>query len=326
MAFRFLVSAASAEDLRRAAFVARELAGAGGRVEAVTLMGGGEALAPAGASAEQFAAELGGLADSVIVYDGAGPWLRGDVWAAALLDALGDDVEGVVLADAPAAREAAGRVAAARGGSCVSMCETLARDGDGRLFAKRSVYGGLADGNIALLATPAVCLLTSSTSTVEGEATGVAPAVERRRLVGPAHEVTLLSEVPVAQTIDLAAATAVVAVGRGFAKAEDLHLVDPLLRRLGAELGCSRPIAEDFKWLPRERQVGLTGTSVTPALYLALGISGQVQHLAGIKGARVVVSVNSDARAPIVRNADYGVVGDLYKVIPELVAALGEGS
>jgi electron transfer flavoprotein alpha subunit len=117
----------------------------------------------------------------------------------------------------------------------------------------------------------------------------------------------------------------VVAVGRGFAKAEDLEIVTPLLRRLDAELGCSRPIAEDFKWLPQERQVGLTGVSVAPGLYLALGISGQVQHLAGIKGAKVVVSVNNDARAPMARNADYAVVADLYAFVPELLNALGEG-
>ena len=95
---------------------------------------------------------------------------------------------------------------------------------------------------------------------------------------------------------------------------------------LGAELGCSRPIAEDFKWLPKERQVGLTGVSVNAGLYLALGISGQVQHLTGIKGAKVVVAVNNDARAPIARNADYVIVGDLYKVVPELVSALGAAS
>ena len=131
---------------------------------------------------------------------------------------------------------------------------------------------------------------------------------------------------PVLKTVDLAAASVVVAVGRGFAKAEDLEIVQPLLQRLGAELGCSRPIAEDFKWLPQERQVGLTGVSVNAGLYLALGISGQVQHLAGVKGARIVVSVNSDGRAPIVRNADYAVVGDLYKFVPELLAALGGGT
>ena len=109
-------------------------------------------------------------------------------------------------------------------------------------------------------------------------------------------EIELVAEEPVVKTVDLAGAAIVVSVGRGFAKAEDIELVEPLVQRLGAELGCSRPIAEDFKWLPQERLVGLTGVSVNADLYLALGISGQVQHLAGIKGAKVVVAVNNDAR------------------------------
>jgi electron transfer flavoprotein alpha subunit len=319
MAGRFVVSAASVADLQRVAAAARELAGADGRVEAVVLAGDAGPLAPAGAAAEQVAAGLGGLADAVLVYDGAGAWLRGDVWAGALLDALGDAADGVFVADAPAAREAAGRVAAARGSSCASMCVAVTR-GDGGLLATRSIYGGVADGTISLPVAPAVCLFAAGQ--VEGEAAGPAAPVEHRQVPAPAAHVECLAEEPVVKTVDLTAAPVVVSVGRGFAKAEDLELVKPLLERLGAELGCSRPIAEDFRWLPQERQVGLTGVSVNAGLYLALGISGQVQHLAGIKGAKVVVSVNNDARAPITRNADYVVVGDLYKVIPELVSAL----
>lgn len=199
------------------------------------------------------------------------------------------------------------------------MCDAVSRGPDG-LVATRSIYGGVADGIISLPVAPAVCLFAAGQ--YEGEASGAAPAIERRQAPAPAYQAECVAEEPVVKTVDLAAAQVVVAVGRGFVKAEDLDLVKPLLERLGAELGCSRPIAEDFRWLPQERQVGLTGVSVSAGLYLALGISGQVQHLAGIKGAKVVVSVNNDARAPITRNADYVVIGDLYKVVPELVSAL----
>jgi electron transfer flavoprotein alpha subunit len=319
MAGRFVVSAARVQDLQRMASAARALAGQDGRVEAVVLVGDEGALAPADATPEQLATELGGLADTLLVYDGSGAWLRGDVWAAALLDAL-DEADGVFIADDPAAREAVGRVAATCGSSCASMCDAVARDGRG-LVATRTIYGGVADGTIALPVAPAVCLFASGK--FDGQVGGPAAAVEHRQSAAPSYELTSVGSEPVLKTVDLAGAPVVVAVGRGFAKAEDLEIVQPLLQRLGAELGCSRPIAEDFKWLPQERQVGLTGASVNAGLYLALGISGQVQHLAGVKGARIVVSVNSDGRAPIVRNADYAVVGDLYKFVPELLAALG---
>ena len=323
MAGRFVVSAASVLELQRMAQIARELAGANGRVEAVALAGGGRGLAPADVAPEQLAAELGGLADALLVYESTGGWLRGDAWADALLDAAGEGADGVFVADAPAAREAVGRVAAASGSSCASMCDAVTHGDDG-LVATRSVYGGVAEGAISLPVAPVVCLFASGK--FEGQSSGTAVPVELRQATAPSYEITSISEEPVIETVDLAGAPIVVSVGRGFAKAEDIELVRPLVEKLGAELGCSRPIAEDFKWLPQERLVGLTGTSVTADLYLALGISGQVQHLAGIKGARIVVAVNSDGRAPIVRNADYVVVADLYKFIPELLTALGSGS
>ena len=323
MAGRFVVSAASVQDLQRVASAARVLAGADGRVEAVVLVGDEGALAPADATPEQLAPKLGGLADTLLVYEGSGAWLRGDVWAAALLDSLGHGADGVFVADDPAAREAVGRLAATCGSSCASMCDAVTRDGRG-LVATRSIYGGVADGTISLPVAPAVCLFASGK--FDAQAGGPAAAVEHRQSAAPSYALTSVGSEPVLKTVDLAGASVVVAVGRGLAKAEDLEIVQPLLQRLGAELGCSRPIAEDFKWLPQERQVGLTGVSVNAGLYLALGISGQVQHLAGVKGARIVVSVNSDGRAPIVRNADYAVVGDLYKFVPELLAALGTGA
>jgi electron transfer flavoprotein alpha subunit len=325
MGGRYVVGAASVAELQRMAAAARELAGDGGRVDAVAVAAqDGALLAPGGAAPDELAARLAGLADALVVYEGMGAWLRGDFWAAALGDALGDDAGGLLVADGPGAREAAARVAAARGASLVSMCDAVERAADGTLSARRQIYGGVAEGTISLPVAPAVCLFAAGV--FDGESNGAPVPLERRRLEPPRHQITHVGDEPVVKTVDLAGAAVVVSVGRGFAKAEDIAMVEPLVQRLGAELGCSRPIAEDFKWLPKERLVGLTGTSVSAGLYLALGISGQVQHLTGIKGARVVVAVNNDAKAPIVRNADYVIVDDLYKVVPELVAALGAGS
>ncbi len=125
------------------------------------------------------------------------------------------------------------------------------------------------------------------------------------------------------QAIDLGQAERIVAVGRGIKAQERLPLAQKLARALGAELAASRPIC-DAGWLPMDRQIGSSGQTVAPRLYLALGISGAIQHLVGMKGARTIVAINKDADAPIFEVADYGIVGDLFEVVPALIAALGE--
>jgi len=123
------------------------------------------------------------------------------------------------------------------------------------------------------------------------------------------------------RAVDLTAAEIIVSVGRGIGEAGNLPLVEDLAKVLGAELGASRPIC-DAGWLPMERQVGSSGQTVAPKMYLAVGISGAIQHLVGMKGSRTIVAINKDANAPIFEVADYGIVGDLFQVVPELVEAV----
>ncbi len=121
-----------------------------------------------------------------------------------------------------------------------------------------------------------------------------------------------------ARAVDLTAAEIIVSVGRGIKEKENIPVVEALAKALGAELAASRPIC-DAGWLPMERQVGSSGQTVAPKVYMAVGISGAIQHLVGMKGAKTIVAINKDANAPIFEVADYGIVGDLFEVVPALV-------
>jgi electron transfer flavoprotein alpha subunit len=123
------------------------------------------------------------------------------------------------------------------------------------------------------------------------------------------------------QAVDLSQAPIIVAIGRGIKEQKNLPLVENLAKVLGGEIAASRPICDEG-WLPMERQIGSSGQTVAPKLYIALGISGAIQHVVGMKGSRTVVAINKDANAPIFEVADYGIVGDLFEVVPALAEEL----
>src|SRR6202041_2203976 len=120
------------------------------------------------------------------------------------------------------------------------------------------------------------------------------------------------------QAVDLFRSEIIVSVGRGIKEQKNIELAKQLAKALGGELAASRPIC-DSGWLPMERQVGSSGQTVSPKMYLAVGISGAIQHLVGMKGAKIIVAINKDANAPIFEVADYGIVGDLFQVVPALI-------
>ena len=126
------------------------------------------------------------------------------------------------------------------------------------------------------------------------------------------------------QAVDRSQAERIVAVGRGIKSQENIVVAEQLAKAFGAELAASRPIC-DNGWLPMERQIGSSGQTVAPKLYMALGISGAIQHLVGMKGARTIVAINKDAEAPIFEVADYGIQGDLFELAPAIIAELQKG-
>jgi electron transfer flavoprotein alpha subunit len=121
-----------------------------------------------------------------------------------------------------------------------------------------------------------------------------------------------------ARGVDLNTAEIIVSVGRGIKEAENIPLVEKLAAALHAEMAASRPIC-DNGWLPMERQVGSSGQTVAPKMYVAVGISGAIQHMVGMKGSKTIVAINKDPEAPIFEIADYGIVGDLFQVVPALI-------
>lgn len=125
-----------------------------------------------------------------------------------------------------------------------------------------------------------------------------------------------------ATSVNLEKADVIVCVGRGLGKKEGIADVEPLVKAVKGELAGSRPVCLDYQWLTEDRQVGLSGKKVKPKVYIALGVSGQIQHIAGMRDSKTVIAVNKDKDAPIFEEADYGLVGDLYQIVPKLVQAL----
>jgi electron transfer flavoprotein alpha subunit len=128
---------------------------------------------------------------------------------------------------------------------------------------------------------------------------------------------------PAAGEVDITSADVIVGVGRGIKDEENMQMVEDLASTLGGVLGCSRPIV-DKEWLPKDRQVGTSGKTVKPKLYIAVGVSGAFQHVTGMKNSDLIIAINKDPKAPIFRVADYGVVDDLFKVLPALKGKIEE--
>ncbi len=195
--------------------------------------------------------------------------------------------------------------------------------GDGPTFTRQLMQGKLsgdykhAGEGTCFVSVQAGAFRAGETASATGAVELFAPELDAAQIRTKPGEPFRESK----QTVDLSSAAMIVSVGRGIKEADNLPLVEALATALGAELAASRPIC-DAGWLPMERQVGSSGQTVAPKLYLAVGISGAIQHLVGMKGSQCVVAINKDAEAPIFEVADYGIVGDLFEVVPALTEAV----
>ncbi|EET7236912.1 electron transfer flavoprotein subunit alpha [Escherichia coli] len=194
---------------------------------------------------------------------------------------------------------------------------------DGHICAEHRMYGGLAFAQEKINSSLAIITLAPGVQEPCTSDTSHQCPTETVPYVAPRHEILCRERrAKAASSVDLSKAKRVVGVGRGLAAQDDLKMVHELAAVLNAEVGCSRPIAEGENWMERERYIGVSGVLLKSDLYLTLGISGQIQHMVGGNGAKVIVAINKDKNAPIFNYADYGLVGDIYKVVPALISQL----
>ena len=292
---------------------AKSIAGQRGEPVTAVVLGaaeGAESLAAAGAA-------------KVVVLEGVDGAVD-DASAAALAAAAKAAMPRTILLPATVfGRSVAPRLAVALGAGLAADAVTLELDGEKRLVARRSAYAGNVTVKLVVKSVPEIATVrpmafprasvNGGAGAVEKSAADASAAKGRTKFVSFAADTS--------GEIDIGAAEKIVSGGRGLGDPKGFDLVRDLAHSLGAAVGASRA-AVDAGWIPYKHQVGITGRSVRPRLYIACGISGQIQHMGGMKSSDVIVAINTDADCPMMKAANYAVQGDLYKVVPALVAEI----
>ena len=293
------------------------------------------------AAAQQLGAGLGQEVSAVVL--GADSTLAGDVTQFKLSrvvsaenarladytpDAYTDAMEQVVRARDPQyvvmphtylVRDFAPKLAARFGKGLISDCIRMKAEGPAVTFTRR-IFLGKMDADVVAVGESPVFVTFQSGAYRGDQAERGEGAAEVETMAVEVGEVRMQPEAPfqeVKQAVDLTKADVIIAIGRGIKSQENIALAQKLADALGGDIAASRPIC-DAGWLPIDRQIGSSGQTVAPKLYVALGISGAIQHLVGMKNAATIVAVNKDPEAPIFDIADYGIVGDLFEVVPVL--------
>ena len=184
----------------------------------------------------------------------------------------------------------------------------------------RLVYGGSAV-KTEQCAFPAVAIVCAGT--FEASDAAAEPPVTQLNCSGSCSVELAGTSAVEASTVNLAAAKRVVGVGRGLASADNIPAAEKLAAALGAEIGCTRPVAEEEHWYSKDRYIGVSGVMIKPNFYLAIGISGQIQHMVGVNQTNVICAINKDENAPIIKQADYTLIGDVNAVLPAIIEKLG---
>lgn len=268
------------------------------------------------------AAQLGkyGVSKVLLGSSDAFTHLDGQVFASAVAQAVAQEgAQVIVFPHNPDGKAIAPRVAARLKAGLVAGAIDLPDLSGGGFVVRKNVFSGKALAYVSITSAVKVISLNPNSFHVqegEGKAEVVAfqPTTSARRV-----KVTAVNKV--SGEVPLSEAEIVVSGGRGLKGPENWGLVEDLARALGAATACSRPVA-DAHWRPHHEHVGQTGLTIRPNLYIAIGISGAIQHLAGVNGSKVIVVINKDPEAPFFKAADYGIVGDAFEVVPKVTAAV----
>ncbi|MBM3750906.1 MAG: electron transfer flavoprotein subunit alpha/FixB family protein [Acidimicrobiia bacterium] len=297
-------------------------------VAAAQQMGGPITVVVPGASVSGPANELAAADVAGVIaleHDALGAYTP-DGFVAALAALIGTEAPShVVLPHTYQTRDFAPKLAVRLNAPLVADCVGL-KSVDGAHVYVRLMFQGKVNADV-VIDGPGPHIVTFQVGAFRVDAVRKGSAAAAVRQVAAQVDPAAIRQTPEApfreakQAVDLTQAERIVSVGRGIKGPEHIELAKQLAEALQAELAASRPIC-DAGWLPMERQVGSSGQTVAPKLYLALGISGAIQHVVGMKGTRTIVAINKDAEAPIFEIADYGIVGDLFDVVPAVIAAL----
>lgn len=219
-------------------------------------------------------------------------------------------------------KEMAARIAARLDTALCSDCTLIKLEGKGQLQLERLMYGGAAVQALNINSRPQMATIPPGSYAAAEPQSSRPGKVRTLEAPTPSGVQVIERKGRVAGSGDITAAKVIVCAGRGIENQEDMAILQELADLLGAEIACTRPISEEKHWMTEESCIGLSAKEVKPALYIGVGVSGQIQHLVGIREAGIICAINSNENAPIFESADYGIVGDLYQVLPALIQAL----
>jgi electron transfer flavoprotein alpha subunit len=262
-------------------------------------------------------------ADQVYLFAQPGESVMLEAYSQAIAELLRAESANLVIINASMrGKLIAGRIASRLQTSALSNVSELTAE-EGSIVIKHMVYGGAAIRTEKALSD--IVIVTTGSGVFEAMPKDNARQGKVIELNPEADQagIRVMERRPKqGEQVNLGAAKRVVGVGRGFAAQDDLKMAEEFAAAIGAEMGCSRPIAEGEKWMSKERYIGVSGVFLKPDLYISLGISGQIQHMVGVNQAKTLVAINKDKNAPVFKQADIGLVGDIYAVLPQITAKL----